>query len=649
MTDRTKEVGIRLSVKDADIAKAALAQFGSDGAAALKRIEAAGTPASTSLLALSGAIDASKEKGTDFFKAMALSSLGGVAAFIGIEGAIEGVRSSLEKLSSIKDAAEAAGLDPEFLQSVARQAELVGVKFDETSQALAGFNKNSGDAANGIGRMYSQLKTLDPELLKQIQTATSQEERVKLVADAIQNQTDVSKAAAIATAAFGNEVGSKLVGVLKQGKDGIDANTASLKAMGQIIGDDVVDQGAELNNQFTAISETLENKFTVILVKLGPLLTSTASLLATIAGWVSQTVDAFTGLSLDDMRQQLGTLDKLIAEAKTPGTIQSMIYGGNGLDGTSRLGALQAQRDALASTMATFEKDHPAPTPPKTGTGGGISDPQAEKKIDAVNKSLDLQIKNLGETNRQQEINNELSKAGTTIDTAAGKAIAAKAGQFYDEKQAIDEANQAAGFLAQTTESAFESVVDGSESVTDAIGDITKALEAAVLQAALLGTGPLGNIFGGAPTTSGGTGGILGSLLSGFGLGTNAKGAVYTSADLSAYSNSVVDRPTLFRFAKGGVMGEAGPEAIMPLTRGADGKLGVYAGGGGQVVNNFNVVNQSGASVQTSKRQNASGGIDFEAVITDLVASKIAKPGNSINRALRVGMGNRQQLTRRGS
>ncbi|WP_218073173.1 phage tail tape measure protein [Escherichia coli] len=58
----------------------------------------------------------------------------------------------------------------------------------------------------------------------------------------------------------------------------------------------------------------------------------------------------------------------------------------------------------------------------------------------------------------------------------------------------------------------------------------------------------------------------------------NADGGVYQSADLSRYSGSVVNRPTFFAFAKGaGVMGEAGPEAILPLRRGADGKLGVVA------------------------------------------------------------------------
>lgn len=62
----------------------------------------------------------------------------------------------------------------------------------------------------------------------------------------------------------------------------------------------------------------------------------------------------------------------------------------------------------------------------------------------------------------------------------------------------------------------------------------------------------------------------------------NADGGVYRSAGLSQYSGSIVNRPTFFAFARGAaVMGEAGPEAILPLRRGTDGKLGVVASGGG--------------------------------------------------------------------
>ncbi|MGT3300548.1 phage tail tape measure C-terminal domain-containing protein, partial [Yersinia enterocolitica] len=61
----------------------------------------------------------------------------------------------------------------------------------------------------------------------------------------------------------------------------------------------------------------------------------------------------------------------------------------------------------------------------------------------------------------------------------------------------------------------------------------------------------------------------IGSLL---GFTLNALGGVYDSVSLSKYSGTIVERPTFFAFAKGaGVMGEAGPEAILPLRRGHDG------------------------------------------------------------------------------
>lgn len=73
--------------------------------------------------------------------------------------------------------------------------------------------------------------------------------------------------------------------------------------------------------------------------------------------------------------------------------------------------------------------------------------------------------------------------------------------------------------------------------------------------------------------------GFISSIVSAF--KPNAKGGVYDSPSLSQYANNVYDSPKMFTFAKGGVFAEAGPEAIMPLHRGPDGKLGVKSQGGG--------------------------------------------------------------------
>jgi tape measure domain-containing protein len=107
----------------------------------------------------------------------------------------------------------------------------------------------------------------------------------------------------------------------------------------------------------------------------------------------------------------------------------------------------------------------------------------------------------------------------------------------------------------------------------------------------------------------------------------NAKGNVYAQNGIQAFARGgIVNGPTLFPFAKGiGLMGEAGPEAIMPLRRGRDGNLGVMSSGGGTtnvVVN----VDASGSSVEGDQSQaKALGNAISVAVQLELVKQK--RPG----------------------
>ncbi|MFP2145939.1 phage tail tape measure protein [Escherichia coli] len=153
---------------------------------------------------------------------------------------------------------------------------------------------------------------------------------------------------------------------------------------------------------------------------------------------------------------------------------------------------------------------------------------------------------------------------------------------------ATDYASQAAdavvstmdGLVSNISDALAGNVVDWRNWGSSVLQEVSKIL----MNAAIVnGLKSLSKSMSGA----GGWLGTVGDWLSG--AVANAKGGVYTSANLSAYSNTIVDTPTYFAFAKGaGLMGEAGPEAIMPLTRAADGSLGVRAignvnGGGGFV------------------------------------------------------------------
>ncbi|MEQ5724755.1 phage tail tape measure protein [Providencia rettgeri] len=137
----------------------------------------------------------------------------------------------------------------------------------------------------------------------------------------------------------------------------------------------------------------------------------------------------------------------------------------------------------------------------------------------------------------------------------------------------VDDASNYAGQAASATQSAMGGMVDNISNML--IGnkadwkswsvDVLKSVQKVLTNMALVQSmKAAGGYFGG------GFGSFISSIV------PNAKGGVYDSPGLSSYSGQIVGSPTLFAFAKGaGLMGEAGPEAIMPLTRGSDGSLGV--------------------------------------------------------------------------
>jgi len=82
------------------------------------------------------------------------------------------------------------------------------------------------------------------------------------------------------------------------------------------------------------------------------------------------------------------------------------------------------------------------------------------------------------------------------------------------------------------------------------------------------------------------SGGLIGAMMTGFGFANGGTFGAQAFANGGTFSNGLYTSPTPFKFASGGgfnlgVMGEAGPEAVMPLARDSSGKLGVRSQGGG--------------------------------------------------------------------
>ena len=158
--------------------------------------------------------------------------------------------------------------------------------------------------------------------------------------------------------------------------------------------------------------------------------------------------------------------------------------------------------------------------------------------------------------------------------------------------------------MADTLESGFMSMIDGTTSVTDAFRsmarDVIKELyrilvvQQIVNQAKGAITSLSGAVF---PSAS--------SSVPNYGPPTvQANGNAFNNGKIIPYANGgVVGYPTMFPMSGGktGLMGEAGPEAILPLKRGPNGKLGVESSGGSVVVNQ--TINVSTGVAQTVRNE----------------------------------------------
>lgn len=253
---------------------------------------------------------------------------------------------------------------------------------------------------------------------------------------------------------------------------------------------------------------------------------------------------------------------------------------------------------------------------------------------------------------------NEAQRKGITLSAAQRAELSNLAGTMASIEIATMKAKEAMDFAKDVTRGFiddFRSGIEQGKSVWESFANA--ALNALDKIADKLLNDVLNAIFqvNSAGTGMGGGGGILGSLFgslfggggfsaaayAGIGQGLYAKGGVFDQSGVTAFAKGgVVNTPTVFPFAKGiGLMGEAGPEAIMPLRRGPDGRLGVAA--------NDRAANQNGPQ-QININVNVDGANGDQHVIA-LVQEGVARGIGEYNKALPDRMNQINQNPRRRS
>ncbi len=192
----------------------------------------------------------------------------------------------------------------------------------------------------------------------------------------------------------------------------------------------------------------------------------------------------------------------------------------------------------------------------------------------------------------------DLQERGDALGDALGDA-ATMASAFDGQMRRIKAAFEETGKDVATLErgmsgglrKAFDGVVLDGMNLSGALDVLKNSMIRTAYSAAIK---PVTDHFGG--MLANGVGGLVQGIL------PFADGGSFSQGRVMPFANGgVVSNPTMFPMRGGtGLMGEAGPEAIMPLARGADGKLGVRSQGGGRAVNV--VMNISTPDVQGFRR-----------------------------------------------
>lgn len=275
----------------------------------------------------------------------------------------------------------------------------------------------------------------------------------------------------------------------------------------------------------------------------------------------------------------------------------------------SSKGASLTRDQALAlaqETVARSERDAAAKKSASESEQLANATEKEREKVKELIKDLETEIGLVWASDEAKRAATASRQAGAAATDTERQKIIALNETLHKEEEARRKADETMLYYRDLTRAGLDDLFNSLEegkTFWEAMGDVAVNSLKRIADSML--NDVLDSIFKVNSAASGsGGGGFLSSLLGGLGGGSGSGLKFFPSAPsfgggggsgiglyadggafpggLRGYSNKVVNKPTMFAFAHGtGLMGEAGPEAIMPLKRDASGRLGVSAQGGG--------------------------------------------------------------------
>lgn len=420
---------------------------------------------------------------------MAFKTIAKGAALMGA-AMVAATKLSVDMADAIAKNARTVGLTAEEYQTFAFAAKRAGVEQSQFTSNMTAFVKRVGEAQTGMGPLVTGLKNLDAVLLKNIISAGTQAERLKIVADAMQATESPTIRAAIANAAF-SRAGIAMINMLDKGGAGLDAMAKEARDLGIVLSDELIAKSEIAADKMGDLQKVLQVRVAeVVLENADAIIALTTAMINFIAAapgfimFVKAEIDALFG-AIDNadfvrLSDKMEGLQEDLAKMTDPsltGKIGRLFAFG----GAEEIAAIREEIRTTQNLLDEIEAQVRDRAAKPTGAGQDtpftpppiIDPPDTQEKADQVATiiaNLMNEVKTFGMTDSDKALINLIDEGATEDQILLFK-------QVTNEMRLLKEAEEIAN-------AELEEIVVTAERMKDVVQESTSEMEQFGIQAA---------------------------------------------------------------------------------------------------------------------------------------------------------------------
>ena len=518
-------------------------------------------------------------------------------AFVGL------VKGAIDSADSFGKMADQTGIAANTLQAYVNAGKLAGVSQETIDKGLRRLAQSMREADQGVATYSDSFDALGISVRATDGTFKTSEQVLGEVADKFATMENGATKAALAMEIFGRS-GASLINLLNGG-------AASLTEFNYAVSNEFAQNAEFFNDQIAVLAIRFDGFRKQLTDALLPALNTIVGVFSELfsaendfSGFFKAIEIGIRGISIgifatvklvDEVIRVIGAaaqkVQSFFDNIKIPPFVQKLLGGAGNI--AKDLGN-KFKTTTKSNLSSLFGEDFTK----------GFSD----RFTESFNKIQELFS---GTTNAPASYTNEIKESVDNLDKSINKTFGQnmrdKLKTFRDSIKSVQEsmADVVVKGIKGMEDALVKFVETGKLNFSDLARSIIADMARIAIQQSI--TKPLTNFFSG--------------LFS-----KNANGNAFVDGQIQKYAyGGIVNKPTMFPMRNGmGLMGEAGAEAILPLRRGANGKLGVESSGGGSTIINVSV-DASGTAVEGNTGQaNEFGNVLAAAIQAELINQKRA-------------------------